>query len=82
MAANVAVVEIVHSLVERSVKSSIKGCSLCLSLFLFFFFHSKSYMKTHKSRHMEIICFDKWMYAEGSEKMLCFKDGTVTGEFL
>lgn len=32
MAANVAVVEIVHSLVERSVKSSIKGCSLPLSL--------------------------------------------------
>lgn len=32
MAAKVAVVEIVHSLVERSVKSSIKGC------FLFFYF--------------------------------------------
>lgn len=55
MAANVAVVEIVHSLVERSVKSSIKGRSLSPRFFL----HSKSYMKTHKSRHMEIIRFDK-----------------------
>lgn len=33
MAANVAVVEIVHSLVERSVKSNIKGCSLSLLFF-------------------------------------------------
>lgn len=45
MAANVAVVKIVHSLVEKSIKSSIKGV---LSRSLLFLLHSKSYMKTHK----------------------------------
>lgn len=42
MAADVAVVEIIHSLVERSVKSSIKGCSPPL----FSPLYCKSYMKT------------------------------------
>lgn len=31
---------------------------------------------------MEMIRFDKWMYAEGSEKRPRLKDGTVTGELL
>lgn len=76
MAADVAVVEIIHSLVERSVKSSIKGCSPPPHLFPP---STANHTWKHKSRHMEIICSDKWMYAVAFQTTPCFKDGTVIG---
>lgn len=88
MAADVAVVQVVHSLVERSVKSGIKrGVG---SLILFFFTHTAKHRRepTPRPRHMEVIHLDKWMYGEGFEKKKkkkekqLLKDGAVTVELL
>lgn len=78
MAAKVAVVKIVHPLGERW-SQALKGC--CLALFFFCPTANHTWKHT-KSRHMEMIRSDEWMYAEGFEKRLRFKDGTVPGEFL
>lgn len=52
---------------EKRQASQTLGGGFFLRLF---FLYSKSHMRTHKSRHMEVICFDKCMYAEGFWKEL------------
>lgn len=68
VAADVAVVQVVHSLVESSVKSGVKrGVG---SLILVFFTHTAKHRRepTARPRHMEVIHLDKWMYGKGFEK--------------